>query len=105
MDNQEDFLICFNKIGIEILLTKGQYFPYPIIYKYNYNGRIPSLEKLQDLIYSNDVIEDEDENKDKDEIEINDISEENINEEEEKDDEEEREKNFKGKYAKNNKKK
>ena len=105
MDNQEDFLICFNKIGIEILLTKGQYFPYPIIYKYNYNGRIPSLEKLQDLIYSNDVIEDEDEDKDKDEIEINDISEENINEEEEKDDEEEREKNFKGKYAKNNKKK
>lgn len=91
MDNQEDYLICFNKIGIEILLIKGQYFPYPVIYKYNYNGIIPSLKELQDLIYSNDVIEEgEDENED--EIDRNDISEENINEEEEEDEEEEREK-------------
>ena len=102
MDNQEDYLICFNKIGIEILLIKGQYFPYPVIYKYNYNGIIPSLKELQDLIYSNDVIEEgEDENED--EIDRNDISEENINEEEEEDEEEEREKNFKGKNANKNK--
>ena len=104
MDNQEDYLICFNKIGIEILLIKGQYFPYPVIYKYNYKRKIPSLKELQDLIYSNDVIEEgEDENED--EIDRNDISEENINEEEEEDEEEEREKNFKGKNANKNKNK
>lgn len=99
MDNNEEYLICFNKSGLIILLSKGQYFPYPIIYKYTYNQTIPSLKELKDLIYSKEFIEDEDEN----EIDRNEMSEENINEEDEKEEDEKKEKNIKGKYAKNSK--
>jgi len=97
IDNQEEYLICFNKIGMIILLCKGQCFPYPIIYKYKFNGIIPPLNELKDLLCSNDIFEDEDK------IDRLDISEENINEKEEKDEEEESEKKLKGEYAKDNK--
>ena len=63
MDSNEEYLICFNKKGIMILFAKYQIFPYPIVYRYTYNETIPSLKELKDLIYSNEVIpNEEDEN-------------------------------------------
>ena len=60
MDSNEDYLICFNKKGIMILLSKNQYFPYPIVYRYNYNENVPSLKELKNIIDSNDLLIDED---------------------------------------------
>ena len=58
MDNNEEYLICFNKKGIMILLTRLQSFPFPIIYRYTYNENVPSLKELKEIIYSNEVIPD-----------------------------------------------
>ena len=73
MDSNEEYLICFNKKGIMILLSKGQFFPYPIVYRYTYNEIIPSLKELKHLIYSNEVIDDSEEEESETD---NDISEE-----------------------------
>lgn len=59
MDSHEDYLICFNKKGIIILVTKYQNFPFPIVYRYTYNETIPPLKELKDLIYSNEVLSEE----------------------------------------------
>ena len=61
MDNHEEYLICFNKEGILILLSKGQNFPYPKIYRYTFNDVLPPLAQLKKLIYTNDVINDDEE--------------------------------------------
>ena len=61
MDNHEEYLICFNKEGILILLSKGQNFPYPKIYRYTFNDVLPPLDQLKKLIYTNDVINDDEE--------------------------------------------
>ena len=50
MDNHEEYLICFNKEGILILLSKGQNFPYPKIYRYTFNDVLPPLDQLKKLI-------------------------------------------------------
>lgn len=62
MDSNEDYLICFNKKGIIILLVKNQHFPFPVVYRYIYNETIPSLEELKEIIYSNEVIDDDNKN-------------------------------------------
>ena len=62
MDNNEEYLICFNKEGILILLSRGQNFPYPKVYRYTFNDVLPPLDQLKKLIYTNDVINDEEEN-------------------------------------------
>ena len=59
MDSNEDYLICFNKKGIMILLSKGQYFPYPIVYRYTYKENVPSLGELKNIIDSNDLLIDD----------------------------------------------
>ena len=58
IDNNENFLICFNKKGIMIFLAKSQSFPFPLIYKYTYNEKLPPLRELQKLVYSNEVMQD-----------------------------------------------
>ena len=60
MDSNEEYLVCFNKKGIMILLTRLQSFPFPIIYRYTYNENVPSLKELKELIYSNEVISEDD---------------------------------------------
>ena len=61
MDIHEEYLICFNKKGILIYLSKGQNFPYPIVYRYTFNDVLPPLQELKKIIYTNDVISDEEE--------------------------------------------
>ena len=63
MDSNEEYLVCFNKKGIMILLTKLQSFPFPIVYRYTYNENVPSLKELKELIYYNEVISDDDDDK------------------------------------------
>jgi hypothetical protein len=94
MDNHEEYLICFNKEGILILLSKGQNFPYPKIYRYTFNDVLPPLDQLKKLIYTNDVIND-------DEEEINEKSNKK-NKKEEKAKKEKKNKPRKKKYSDNN---
>ena len=94
MDNHEEYLICFNKEGILILLSKGQNFPYPKIYRYTFNDVLPPLDQLKKLIYTNDVIND-------DEEEINEKSNKK-NKKEEKAKKEKKNKPRKKKYPDNN---
>ena len=94
MDNNEEYLICFNKEGILILLSKGQNFPYPKIYRYTFNDVLPPLDQLKKLIYTNDVIND-------DEEEINEKSNKK-NKKEEKAKKEKKNKPRKKKYPDNN---
>ena len=63
MDVNEYYLICFNKKGIMILLLKLQSFPLPIIYRYTYNETIPPLKKLKEVILSNEVLSEKDDEK------------------------------------------
>ena len=93
MDNHEEYLICFNKEGILILLSKGQNFPYPKIYRYTFNDVLPPLNQLKKLIYTNDVINDEEEEIKEDKVKLT------------KEDKKEEKKNKlkKRKYPKNNK--
>ena len=65
MDNHEEYLICFNKEGILILLSRGQNYPYPIVYRYIFNDVLPPLDQLKKIIYTNDVISDDEEKKEK----------------------------------------
>ena len=73
MDSHEEYLICFNKKGIIILLSKGQNFPYPIVYRYTFNDILPPLEELKKIIYTNDVINDEETKDEKNEEEKKDL--------------------------------
>ena len=116
INSREEYLICFNKKGINIYLSKGQSFPYPLVYRYTFNDILPSLEELKKIILTNEIIdEDKEEINEKSEktnknkkkngkkknkkIEKNNIDDDlikikfnNINEEYELDDEEEEEK-------------
>ena len=60
IDTREEYLICFNKKGINIYLSKGQSFPYPLVYRYTFNDIIPSLEELKKIIFTNEIINDDD---------------------------------------------
>ena len=68
MDTREEYLICFNKKGINIYLSKGQNFPYPLVYRYTFNDILPPLDELKKIIYTNDVISDDEEIKETKEI-------------------------------------
>ena len=92
MDNHEEYLICFNKEGILILLSKGQNFPYPKIYRYTFNDVLPPLNQLKKLIYTNDVINDEEEEIKEDKVKLT----------KENKKEEKKNKQKKRKYPKNN---
>ena len=63
IDSREEYLICFNKTGLNIYLAKGQNFPYPIVYRYSFNDILPPLDELRKIIYNNDIINDEKEEK------------------------------------------
>ena len=60
IDTREEYLICFNKKGINIYLSKGQSFPYPLVYRYTFNDILPSLEELKKIIFTNEIINDDD---------------------------------------------
>ena len=60
IDTREEYLICFNKKGINIYLSKGQSFPYPLVYRYTFNDILPSLEELKKIIFTNEIIDDDD---------------------------------------------
>jgi len=116
INSREEYLICFNKKGINIYLSKGQSFPYPLVYRYTFNDILPSLEELKKIILTNEIIDEDKEeineksektnknkkkngkkkNKKKEKNNIDDdlikIKFNNINEEYELDDEEEEEK-------------
>ena len=68
INSREEYLICFNKKGINIYLSKGQSFPYPLVYRYTFNDILPSLEELKKIILTNEII-------DEDKEEINEKSE------------------------------
>ena len=65
IDTREEYLICFNKKGINIYLSKGQSFPYPLVYRYTFNDILPSLEELKKIIFTNEIINDDDNNEEK----------------------------------------
>ena len=65
IDSREEYLICFNKTGLNIYLAKGQNFPYPIVYRYTFNDILPPLDELRKIIYNNDIINDDKEELDK----------------------------------------
>ena len=92
MDSHEDYLICFNKKGITILLVKDQSFPFPVVYRYIYNETVPSLKELKELIYNNDIIHDENENENENVPEEGEKIEDNEEDEKIEDDEEKEEK-------------
>ena len=60
IDTREEYLICFNKKGINIYLSKGQSFPYPLVYRYTFNDILPSLDELKKIIFTNEIINDDD---------------------------------------------
>ena len=102
MDTREEYLICFNKKGINIYLSKGQNFPYPVVYRYTFNDILPSLDELKKIIYTNDVInEDEEERKEK-KRELKKIREEKEEEEETKKEKKRNKKNKKKLIKENN---
>ena len=68
INSREEYLICFNKKGINIYLSKGQSFPYPLVYRYTFNDILPSLDELKKIILTNEII-------DEDKEEINEKSE------------------------------
>ena len=116
INSREEYLICFNKKGINIYLSKGQSFPYTLVYRYTFNDILPSLDELKKIILTNEIIDEDKEeineksektnknkkkngkkkNKKKEKNNIDDdlikIKFNNINEEYELDDEEEEEK-------------
>ena len=59
INSREEYLICFNKKGINIYLSKGQSFPYPLVYRYTFNDILPSLEELKKIILTNEIIDED----------------------------------------------